>query len=101
MHPRSPILLLKLAIMNKAFQCGGFWAKALFILFVELMEGGNVNEAYQEIMKCHDVSDYRLKSYMLHISEVRSLRQIELFSIVNEILTFNLFVLVVRQSGSI
>ncbi|XP_065225730.1 E3 ubiquitin-protein ligase listerin [Planococcus citri] len=70
MHPRSPILLLKLAIMNKAFQCGGFWAKALFILFVELMEGGNVNEAYHEIIKCHDVSDYRVKSYILHISEL-------------------------------
>lgn len=56
--------------MNKAFQCGGFWAKALFMLFVELMEGDNVNEAYHEILKCHEVSDYRVKSYMLHISEV-------------------------------
>lgn len=29
-----------------------------------------MNEAYHEIIKCHDVSDYRVKSYVLHISEV-------------------------------
>lgn len=34
------------------------------------METANVNEAYMEILKCHEVSDDRNKSYILHVSEV-------------------------------